>query len=200
MHEPRFLLGLSGLGCAFLPWSLLALSRRQRLLGSILVAAAAIFSALVTFDQALLPLARQPTVRAEFYDRVWGVDPVVATLPEREGLLHHTGYGPPRTDYAAYYPLLGPSLTRVVIPVDAGATTDAIVAGMRRAGVRYAYISALPESRTTVDAIYDGGQFELIHMSSIERGERSGARRYLYRPINNAGENSGIRRYLYRLK
>ena len=200
MHEPRFLLAFFGLGCAFLPWSLLAVPRPQRRMGSALLAGAAVFSALVTFDQGLLPLARQPGARAEFYDRVWGVDPLVTSLPEHEGLLHHTGYGPPSSDYAAYYPLLGPSLSRVVIPADTEATTDSIVTGMRHAGLRYAYVSALPESRATVEAIYDGAQFQLVHMSSIERGEQSGARRYLYRPVANATGNGAIRRYLYRLK
>lgn len=200
MHEPRFLLALVGLGCTFLPWTLLAVPRAQRRVGGALLAAAAVFSALVTFDQALLPLAWQPNTRAEFYDRVWGVDPLVASLPETEGLLHHTGYGPPRSDYAAYYPLLGPSLRRVVIPVDIEATTDSILADMRRTGLRYAYVSALPEARATVEAIYDGEQFELVQMSSIERGEQSGARRYLYQPLTDASGDGGIRRYLYRLK
>src|SRR5207247_1573158 len=99
MHEPRFLLAFFGLGCAFLPWSLLAVPRPQRRMGSALLAGAAVFSALVTFDQGLLPLARQPGARAEFYDCVWGVDPLVTSLPEHEGLLHHTGYGPPSGDY-----------------------------------------------------------------------------------------------------
>ncbi len=200
MHEPRFLLALAGLGCAFIPGALLALPRRQRRVGGALLAAAAIFSALVTFDQALLPLARQPTDRADFYDRVWGVDPTVASLPEQEGLLHHTGFGPPKSDYAAYYPLLGPARTRIVIPVDGELTTDSIVANMRGAGIRYAYISALPEARATVEAIYNPAQFELLHVSEIERGESSGARRYLYRAVHNADKGSGIRRYLYRLR
>ena len=200
MHEPRFLLALAGLGCAFIPAALLAMAKRQRRFVAILLAVAAIFSALVTFDQALLPLARQPTDRAEFYDRVWGVDPVVLSLPEKEGLLHHTGFGPPKSDYAAYYPLLGPARTRVVIPVDSEATTAAILTDMRSAGIRYAYVSALPEARARVEAIYDPAQFDLVHVSEIERGESSGARRYLYRPVRDADKGSGIRRYLYRLK
>jgi hypothetical protein len=200
MHEPRFFLALAGLGCAFIPAALLAIPKRQRRFVAILLAVAAIFSALVTFDQALLPLARQPTDRGEFYDRVWGVDPVVLSLPEKEGLLHHTGFGPPKSDYAAYYPLLGPARTRIVIPVDSEATTAAILTDMRNAGIRYAYVSALPEARARVEAIYDPAQFDLVHVSGIERGESSGARRYLYRPVRDADKGSGIRRYLYRLK
>ena len=200
MHEPRFLLTLAGLGCAFIPGALLALPRRQRRVGGALLAAAAIFSALVTFDQALLPMAHQPTARAEFYDRVWGVDPTAASLPEKEGLLHHTGFGPPKSDYAAYYPLLGPARTRIVIPVDSEVTTNALVATMRSSGIRYVYVSALPEARATVETIYDPAQFDLVHVSEIERGESSGARRYLYRSVQDADKGTGIRRYLYRIK
>jgi hypothetical protein len=39
-----------------------------------------------------------------------------------------------------------------------------------------------------------------VHLSVIEKGERWGARRYLYRPASEVSESSGIRRYLYRLK
>jgi hypothetical protein len=200
MHEPRFLLALAGLGCAFVPGALLVVPRRRRHLAAVLLGVAAIFSALVTFDQALLPLARQPTDRAEFYDRVWGVDPITLSLPEQEGFLHHTGFGPPKSDYAAYYPLLGPARTRIVIPADSEMTTDAVVAKMRSANIRYAYISSLPEARTKVEAIYDPAQFELVHVSEIERGESSGARRYLYRAVRETDNVNGIRRYLYRLK
>jgi hypothetical protein len=154
----------------------------------------------VTFDQALLPMAHQPTARAEFYDRVWGVDPTAASLPEKEGLLHHTGFGPPKSDYAAYYPLLGPARTRIVIPVDSEVTTNALVATMRSSGIRYVYVSALPEARATVETIYDPAQFDLVHVSEIERGESSGARRYLYRSVQDADKGTGIRRYLYRIK
>jgi hypothetical protein len=200
LHEPRFLLVFSGLGCAFVPWALLALPRRQRHFGGALLAAGAVFSALVTFDQALLPLARQPVARLEFYDRVWGVDPIVAALPENESLLHHTGYGPPRSDYAAYYALLGGSRGRVVVPVDLEATSESIVETMRKAGVRYAYVTALPSNRPLVETLYDASRFQLVNISVIERGERWGARRHLYQPASKLSESNGIRRYLYRLK
>jgi hypothetical protein len=178
-HDLRFPLALFGLSFTFLPWSLLALPRGQRRVGARLVATAAIFSALVTFDQALLPLARQPATRLTFYDRVWGVDPLVASLPENEGLLLHTGYA--NYTYPAYYPLLGRSLDRVVIPVDTEGTTESIVANMRRVGLKFAYVTASPTTWTTVEQIYDRSQFELIHTSTVEAGWRSGTRRYLYR-------------------
>jgi hypothetical protein len=178
-HEPRFLVAIFGLGLAFLPWSLQALPRRQRRMGSVLVAAAAIFSALVTVEQALLPAARQPNTRWEFYDHVWGVDPVVSSLPEHEGILLNTGYA--KYTYPGYYPLLGRSLTRLVIPVDKDVSTEAIAARMRQAGVRYAYVTASSQWRPIVEATYDGSRFELMHISVVEKGMLTGTRRYLYR-------------------
>lgn len=178
-HEPRFLVAIFGLGLAFLPWSLQALPRRQRRMGSALVAAAAIFSALVTVEQALLPAAREPNTRSEFYDHVWGVDPMVSSLPEQEGILLNTGYA--KYTYPAYYPLLGWSLSRLVIPVDTDVSTEGIVARMRQAGVRYAYVTASPQSRSIVEATYDGSRFDLMHLSVVETGMLAGTRRYLYR-------------------
>jgi hypothetical protein len=200
MHEPRFFLAHAGLGFAFLPWALAALPRRHRWHGGALVAAAAGFSALVTVDQALLPFGRQPTNRLEFYDRVWGVDPAAVGLPEREGLLHNTGYAPEIPEYAAYYPLLGPTQSRRVIPVDVEGTTDFLLATMRTGHLRYAYVAAAPEFQATVERLYDPALFELVHLSAIERGEKSGARRYLYRSLVETGQRRGIRRYLFRLR
>jgi hypothetical protein len=198
-HEPRFLLGICGLSFAFLPWSLLALPRRQRRTGSWLLALALLFSALVTLDQAVVPFALQPTARAEFYDRVWGVDPLVSSLPDSEGLLFNTGYADTIQQYAQYYALLGHSLGRAVIPVDFG-STDSIVATMRRAGIRYAYVLASPESWAAVEAKYNRARFQLVHMSAIAPAEKWGARRYLYGSIDGAGTQNGVRRYLYRLR
>jgi hypothetical protein len=200
MHEPRFWLAYAGLGFAFLPWSILFVPRPSRRLAAGLIGAAAVFSALVTVDQALLPFARQPNTRLEFYDRVWAVDPAANSLPESEGLLYHTGFAATIPEYAAYYPLLGPSLTRLVIPVDGFYSTDRIVAQMRAAGVRYAYVAAAPEFRHAVEAIYDNAHFELVHMTTIDRGEPSGARRFLYEPVTNPSDLSSTRRYLFRLR
>jgi hypothetical protein len=178
-HEPRFLLPIFGLGFAFLPWSLLALPRGQRRIGSALFALAAVYSGLVTLDQSLLPLSRQPSTRMEFYDRVWGVDPIIASLPESEGLLHNTGYA--AYTYPAYYPLLGPSLTRSVIPVDADdASVESIIATMRTSGLHYAYVTASPQMKDRVEAKYDNSRFELVHTSAASHGWIAGTRRYLY--------------------
>jgi len=178
-HDPRFLLVLVGLGFAFLPYSLLVMPPRYRRIGGGLLAGAAIFSATVTFDQALFPLAQEPLARFEFYDRVWGVDPLVASLPETEGILLHTGHA--KYTYASFYPLLGPSHSRIVVAVDTEATTESIVADMRRASLRYAYVTAAPKYRATVEAIYVRSQFALVHMSTVNEGWRSETRRYLYR-------------------
>jgi hypothetical protein len=200
MHEPRFFLAQAGLALAFVPWALAALPRRRRRRGAWLVATAATFSALVTMDQALLPATRQPTARAEFYDRVWGVDPAAITLPEREGLLQNTGYASGIPEYAGYYPLLGPSQSRRVIPMDTEGTTDLVVATMRAAHIQYAYVAASVQNHETVEAIYVPSLFELEHLSMITPGEQSGARRHLYRVTRNPSEPGAIRRYLFRLK
>jgi hypothetical protein len=178
-HDARYLVALFTLGFAFLPFSLLAVPRRHRYVGCGLVGAAAIFSVLVTCDQILLAAARQPIARVEFYDYVWGVDPLVASLPESEGLLLHMGHA--AYSYPAYYPLLGPTLSRNVIPIDTEATTDSIVASMRGSGLQYAYVTASPESRSLIEGLYDRSQFALVHMSIVNDGWRKGTRRYLYR-------------------
>jgi hypothetical protein len=198
-HFPRFLLAIVGLTFAFLPWSLLAVPRRQRHLGGIVIAATAIFSALVTYDQALLPFARQPNTRQQFYDRVWGIDPVVTALPESEGLLLNTGYASSR-EYTAYYPLLGPSQSRPVIPVDRDGTTESIVTRMRNSRIRYAYVTASPENRAVVETLYDPSHFELIHRSNITVGQSRGGGRFSYGPTDETAEGIGTRRYLYRMK
>jgi hypothetical protein len=166
----------------------------------VLVAVTALFSVAVTVDQALLPAARQPANRADFYNRVWGVDPTVTSLPEEEGLLYNTGYAPTIPEYAAYYPLLGPGGNRLVLPIDTDGTTDVIVDRMRRAGVQYAYVAAAPQSRAAVQRIYPAALFDLVHVSVVEAGEKSGARRYLYRPVPKADQDRGTWRYLFRLK
>jgi hypothetical protein len=178
-HDPRFLLGIFGLAFALLPFALWAAERRHRPAAAALLALAAAFSVAVTLDQAVLPLARQPTARWEFYDRVWGVDSTAALLPEREGVLLQTGYA--NYSYAAYYPLLGPAQRRAVLLVDVEVGHDSIVARMQRAGVRYAYVTALPASRATVETTYDSAHFELVHQSVVEEGWRAGTRRYLFR-------------------
>jgi len=200
MHEPRFFLAQAGLGLAFVPWTLAAVPKQRRRYGRWLLGAAAVYSALVTVDQALFPFARQPADRLQFYDRVWAVDPQVTALPEAEGLLHNTGYAPGIQEYAAYYPLLGPSQSRRVLPVDTEGTTEVVVQRMRAAGVRYAYVAAAPQFYETVERLYDPARFELVHVSTIDRGEKSGARRYLYEAVPDTSEHRGIRRYLFRLR
>lgn len=202
LHEPRFLIASFGLAFAFLPWTLMLVRQRARVVAFGLLTIAALFSVVVTLDQALIPFARQPTARAQFYDQVWGVDPVASSLPAGDALLLHTGYGLPFSEYAAYYPLLGDSLRgRRVVAVDSYyhySTTD-IVARMRRAHIRYAYVSVVPGDRAAVRAIYDSEHFRVVHQSAIRVGAQTAARRYLYRtaPFDDP---LATRRYLFELR
>jgi hypothetical protein len=200
LHEPRFFLGLVGLSFAFIPWTLLATPRHLRWAASLLLAAAALFSTLVTWDQALLPFARQTNDRVAFYDQVWGVDPVATSLPENEGILLNTGFAPTIFEYTAFYPLLGPHQTRLVIPIDGKKPTEAIVDTMRRNGIKYAYVAASPGNQAAVEAQFSSAYFDLIHQSSIVVGEQIAARRFLYRPAEQSELATATRRYLFRLK
>ena len=178
-HEPRLLLPLLGVGCGFLGWSLVAVPRRHRRGASVLLAGAATFSALVTVDQALRAQALEPSARAEFYDRVWTVDPAAAGLPETEPMLYHTGLA--RLSYAGDYPLLGPRQGRVLIAIDGQQTTEAVVGVMRPRSIHYAYVPAAPDGQKAVEAIYDPEWFELVHSSEVLEGRSRGVRRYLFR-------------------
>jgi hypothetical protein len=115
-------------------------------------------------------------------------------------LLYNTGYAPTIPEYAAYYPLLGPGRTRLVLPIDTDGTTAVIVDRMRRAGVGYVYVAAAPQARAEVQHIYPASLFDIVHISVVEAGEKSGARRYLYRPVAPADADHGTWRYLFRLK
>jgi hypothetical protein len=177
-HEPRFLLHLFGLGFAFLGWSLVAVPRKRRPLAAGLIGAAAVFSAMVTADQALRPLGRAPTGRFEFYDHVWGVDSVASALPPLEALLSHTGYA--RLSYAADYALLGPGVGRTLVTIDGRLPTDSIIGIMQPRGIRYAYVPAAAESQEQISAMYPSDRFDLIHSSIVNEPGRTGIRRYLF--------------------
>jgi hypothetical protein len=202
-HQPRFLIPIFGIGFAFLPWSLLAVPHRMRKYAAATLAMAASFSALVTVDQVLLPAMSQsnPSSRSEFYDNAWGVDPVVLSLPEKEGLVYNTGFA--LTTYPGYYPLLGPSRSRFVIPIDTDATTGKVVGLMRNTGVRYAYVTASRDNVQAIRNIYGGPQFELVHVSTIVRDSRNGTGPYMYRefdPARDTQDGNVIQRYLFRLR
>jgi len=167
-----------------------------------LVIAGAAFSVAVIGEQQLMPLARQPVERASFYDRVYGVDPAAESLPEEEGVLVHTGYGLGSIDYTSYYPLLGPTQERLVALLDADTTRGSrttVVRRMRRHGLRYAYVQAVPRFRDEVERLFRRPEFRLVHTSAIVRGERIGVRRTAFRHAVHAEADTGIRRYLFRL-
>ena len=200
LHEPRFLIGLVGLSFAFIPWALAAVSRPHRRLAGWILLGASVFTVLVTFDQSVLPFARQPNDRAAFYDTVWAVDPYVTSLPENEGILLNTGFAPAIFEYTAFYPLLGPTQSRFVLPIDGEKSTSWIVQEMRDSGVQYAYVAASPAFKSKVNSIYNPTFFELIHQSSVVEGQKISARRALYRPANSDEMEQATQRYLFRLK
>jgi hypothetical protein len=202
LHEPRFLLPYAGLALALLPWTLLAVPHRRRRLAAGLVVVAAAFSIAVTADQQIVPLAREPVERAAFYDRVYGVDPALESLPEEEGVLVLTGYGHEPIDYTSYYPALGPSQERLVplLAVDPARTsTETVIARMERHGVRYAYVQALATYRDEVEQLFGSPEFRILAESTVVPGERLGVRRTEYRPATPPEENEEIRRYLFEL-
>jgi hypothetical protein len=202
LHEPRFLLPYVGLAAALVPWSMTAVSTRARPLAAVLLAGAALFSVVVSFDQAILPLARLPVDRAGFYDRLWAVDPNVLSLPEHDGMLQVTGYGNERVDYASTYPLLGPSQQRVLVPLDASVihgSRAVVVRRMRATRVRYAYVTAMPADRAQVRRLFAAPTFRLVHSSTVVQAELIGARRHLFRPAAPGQRAGTIARYLFQL-
>ena len=194
LHEPRFLLPLLGLTLAFVPWSILAVKRAQRRWAYALVAGMAVFSAIVIVDQGLVPISREPEVRAEFYDRVWAVDPYVLDLADDVPVLWHTGYGHPRVQYAAYYPLLGPSAGRRVIEMTATSTAD-VIRAMDSTQIRCVYVTATDDARATITRIYDRQLFDLVHESRVKE-ESSTSLRPLFE-MAGPSEVGGITRYLF---
>ena len=197
---PRFLLAPASLACAFIPWSFGAVDHGKRRVVAILMIAGAAFTCLVTFDQAILPFARQPISRNEFYDQVWAVDPAALSLPEVQGILWQTGYSPALPEYTAYYPLLGRSFSRLVLPVGPGATTASILGRMRQFHVQYAYVTIDPENLPLVQSVYGSKDFELIHQSEVVKGDLVGAQRSLFRPATGAEAKIATFRFLYRLR
>jgi hypothetical protein len=200
LHEPRFLLPYVGLGAAMVPWSLVAVPRRSRRLAAFALACAAVFSVVLSFDQAIVPLARQPVDRAGFYDRLWAVDPTVESLPEREAMLQVTGYGNGRVDYASTYPLLGPTQHRPLVPLDSSVihgSRAVVLRRMRATGVRYAYVTAVADTRSDVRHLFAAPAFRLVHSSTVVEAERIGARRHLFRPAARLVGSRAIYRYLF---
>jgi hypothetical protein len=202
LHEPRFLLPYVGLAAALVPWSMVAVSRQARPLAAVLLAGAALFSVVVSFDQTILPLARLPVDRAGFYDRLWAVDPTVVSLPEEDGILQVTGFGNERVDYTSTYPLLGRSQRRMLVPLDASGIHGSqalVLRRMRATGVRYAYVTAVPENRPEVQRLFAAPTFRLVHSSTVVQAELIGARRRLFRPAAPDEVAGTIARYLFEL-
>jgi hypothetical protein len=187
-HEPRHLLTVLGLAFGFLPWTLLQVPRKMRRGAVLVLIAAGVFSAVVTLDLGLAPRVGEPTDRVQFYDEIWGVDPFVSGRNEPEALLYNTGYA--NRSYAGDYPLLGPTLSRILLTVDTDVSTETIVDFMKRHGVHYAYVPASPAFQPVVEAKYTRDLFELTHVSIVETGPRAGTKRYLFhlRETSSTGE------------
>jgi hypothetical protein len=83
--------------------------------------------------------------------------------------------------YAGDYPLLGPGVSRALVPVDADVSADSVVRLMRRSGIRWAYVPAAADARARVEAVYRPELFDLVHASTVDSGSLRGTRRYLYR-------------------
>jgi hypothetical protein len=178
-RDPRHLLVVAGFAFAFSPGLLSVLQRRHRQVAIGVIAAAGVFTAVTTASQTLLPRLEERGSRAEFYDDVWNIDPLVAAKPEGEPLVYNTGYA--SLSYAGDYPLLGPSLGRLLFTVDRDAGTRQIVDLMHRAQVHYAYVPTAPAMQRDVEAKYSSEFFELERVSTVTSGERAGTRRYLFR-------------------
>jgi len=151
---------------------------------------AALFSAVATADQGLVPRLQQHDDRLRFYDVVWNIDPAVASAPASIPLLYNTGYA--SLSYAGDYPLLGERHDRVVVTVDVDASTESIVRTMRAANLRYAYVPASPSMQPEVVRKYATTWFTLDHVSDVQDGERAGTRRYLFR-LRDEPHTAGIR-------
>jgi hypothetical protein len=184
------------------PWSLVAVPRRSRRLAAFALAGAAVFSVVLSFDQAIVPLARQPVDRAAFYDRLWAVDPSTESLPEREAILQVTGYGNGRVDYASTYPLMGPTQRRRLVPLDSSVIHGSralVLRRMRASTVRYAYVTAVADTRSEVRRLFAPPAFRLVHSSTVVEAERIGARRHLFRPAARGIGSREIYRYLFEM-
>ena len=178
-HEPRLILGVVGAAFVGVGWALTAVPRRQRALGAVVLAAAGGYSAAVTLDQGLRPLASFDGSRAAYYEAEWGIDSVAAGLPPGDGLLYHTGYA--HRSYAGDYPLLGPSQGRSLTVIDGVLPADSIASLMRGLRLRYAYVPVREADDAIVRGMYPADRFDLVHSSSFDRGHWATTRRYLFR-------------------
>jgi len=189
-HEPRHLLAPVGMAFAFLPCALALRTAPFRRVTAGLTAAAALFSAVSTADQALIPRTGSHLDRLQFYDVVWNIDPVVASAPESVSLLYHTGFA--SLSYAGDYPLLGPSHGRQLVTIDGDVSTDTIVRTMRSAQLRYAYVPASPSVQSEVEGRYPASLFAVEHVSEVDAGERVGTRRYLFRLLDSVDHAKAV--------
>ena len=184
-HEPRLLLGVVGAGFLGVGWVLLGVPRAHRRVAALVLGVAAVYSAAVTLDQGVRPLAVLSPSRAAFYELEWGIDSVAAGLPDRDGLLYHTGWA--HRSYAGDYPLLGPTQRRTIAVIDGVHPPDSIAHTMRRLELRYAYVPVRVEDDSTVRSMYPPDRFLLTRTAPLDRGLWKHTRRYLFELRGEAG-------------
>ena len=132
-----------------------------------------------------------------------GLDLARPLAPEEtDGVLQATGYGLARVDYASTYPLLGPGQRRLLVPMDADeirGSRQRVITRMRSAGVRYAYVTAVPSTRAAVESLFGGPDFRLVESSTVVTSGAIGARRPLFRPASASATGATVRRYVFEL-
>lgn len=164
-QEPRFALGLVAMGCALIPFGLVALRGRARRVAMALLVAATV----VTLGAQAIAFRPPGTVeRIAYYDD-WGNDPVADALPERDGLLLDDRCGANQR----LFPWFGAGHTRSVARIACdGATTEGVVDTMRRYGLSYVELVATASLRAQRLALYPPDHFTIVSESTTGVGGR----------------------------
>jgi hypothetical protein len=178
-HEPRLLLGVFGLGFAFVGWALGAVPRERR----------RVAVAITAGGGRLLGAGDAGPGAAPAGPRSVGTGRVL-----RSGLEHRFSGGGPagrraaakshRVRSAQLCQRLPPARTlpwRQLYVVDGDLPTDSIVAVMHRSGIRYAYLPAGPDAAEAVSRMYPASRFELVRQSAGSGEKLEDVRRYLFR-------------------
>jgi hypothetical protein len=159
-REPRFLLGIVGLGAALIPFLLVALRPRWRNAAlAILVLAAGVTVAAQWFTMSPDPVSERLAV----YEKQWSVDPVANALPETEGILLDDRCG---TSDNRLYPWFGANRARRVARIGCeDATTARIEKLMKRERLSHVEVVVPTADRAARLALYPVDRFEVVHES-----------------------------------
>ena len=162
-HEPRFLLGLFGLLIALVPFAVAGVRRRWQTWAAVLLALAAVCSAVITLSTDLSIEAHYPIDRIHFYDRLWRVMPAVTELPEADGILLDDQCG--KDTFSRIYPVLGAGQSRSVARIPCGQSTAQVVASLQRYHLGYVYAIIDAPHVSILDARYPSATFQLVSQS-----------------------------------